>query len=82
METTLTPVELKKLRGKARYDARYQRIGAKLAKQRRSRWSDTAFRRYGDEIPPRHELRVTNRAANRIVLQGLLPGLFKRDPQE
>lgn len=80
-----TPEELilqdKKERGRLRYKARYQRIGAKLAKQRKSRWSDAAVPRYGDGIPPRHELRVTNRAQNRIILKGLLPGLFKRDEE-
>lgn len=78
MEVTLTPVELKKDRGRRRYEARYARVGAERAKQKRMRWSDSAQRRYGDGIPPRHEARVTNRFVRKEPkkLPGILTELF------
>lgn len=77
MDQTLTPVELKKDRGRKHYEARFARIGAQQAKKKRTRPSDIAVPRCGDGIPPRHEARVTNRFVRKVVKRpGILAEFF------
>lgn len=77
MEDVLTALELRKDRERQQYQARYARIGARQAKQKKPRSSDIALPRIGDGIPPRHEARVTNRFVRKVVkLPGILAEMF------
>jgi hypothetical protein len=74
---TLPSVLQKRERGKARYDARYQRVGARLASAKKTRTSDIAVPRITDGAKPNHEAtRIHQRADNLMTMRRRNPLAF------